>query len=191
MIQIDTSEISAEMRDNPEFVREFEAAFKFFNSERFDEQARTLLCLHEATHVVYARELGFEPRMYGPEIICDKGTFHRIDASVDGLPHELKMTAEPLAVAKSIIGPVYTVPILTTETEESMWKKCLSDRKCLVRWDCKRQLRDEKEITFEMIRESVHNDCRSPAFRRKLWDAAHEFEARVFGRETIPSRKAA
>jgi len=33
------------------------------------------------------------------------------------------------------------------------------------------------------LRDSVYRDCRGPEFRRKLWDAAREFEMNVFGTE--------
>jgi len=35
-------------------------------------------------------------------------------------------------------------------------------------------------LKTEVIREAIYRDCRKPAFRTKLWDAAREFEARVF-----------
>jgi hypothetical protein len=195
MIQIDVSDVPAEIRDGPEFIREYEAHFEKFNSSRFDKKERAIICLHEATHVVYCRELGFEPKFYGPAIWYDEilVKFRRVDACVEGLPYEIKMKAEPLLVAKQFMGPYYVEPklIVSSRTENQIWHDAFGDLCNYCDWKARRRKLGEVKLSFDAIRDSVYRDLRSPRFRKKLWDTAKEFEAQVFGPEAMTQEKAA
>lgn len=188
MIQIDTSSVTGELRNHPDFIWIVQSSSDFFNSARFDKKERAIICLHEGTHLFYCRKLGFEPRLYGPSVIFDEVSvkFRRLDSAVQGLPHEIKMSAEPLLVAKQFMAPFYTEQkLISGRTIEQMWKDCLGDLRNFNDWATQRQrlLGDVKGIvSMDEVRDSVFKDLRSPAFCRKIWDTAHEFEARVFGK---------
>lgn len=188
MISIDTSSITAEMRDRPDFIWHVQNHSARFNSEQFDRKQRSIICLHEATHVIYCRELGFDPKVFGPRIIYDHFSecFRRLDSAVEQVPYEIRMSADPMLVAKQYFGPVYTEErLIDHRTMQEIRADAQGDLKNLNKWTCERQkLKGDVKPNvggLEAIRESVFKDCRSPKFRKKLWDAAHEFEARVFG----------
>jgi len=110
------------------------------------------------------------------------------------LPLVIEMNANPLTVAKYHIGPVYTgLKLLGNVTEKELWKIAETDLKNLNTWHGQRSrlVGDVSWMTLDVIRDSLYRDCRSPAFRKKLWDAAHEFEHRIFQPEAIAMREAA
>ena len=74
-------------------------------------------------------------------------------------------------------------------TEKQLWRMARADLRDLNDWFCRRSrlAGDVSGLTLDVIRDSVYKDLRSPAVRKKLWDAAWEFEARVFGPEGIAS----
>lgn len=190
MIHIDTSSVQGELREHPDFELNVEYAWELFNSALFTPKAKAIICLHEATHLVYCRELGFEPELFGPAVIYDEDSerFRIVDSSVEQLPREIRMFADDvLLVAKHYLGPVFTEQRLINShrTEKRIWADAKGDLRNFNNWAGERQrlFGDVMgHVSFEAIRDSVYKDCRKPAFRKKLWDAAREFEARVFGK---------
>jgi hypothetical protein len=187
MIQIRTTHVPAELRDHPDFKRVAQYHEHWFNSHKFDRKQRTIISLHEGTHLVYAREIGFDPEPHGPSVDYDfdTETFRRLDSSVEGLPYEIKMSADPILVAKFYMAPVYVEEkLLSHRTREEIWEDARGDLKNYNNWFVQRHnLKGDVYpalVPFD-LREAVYKDCRSPAFRKKLWDAAREFETRVFG----------
>jgi hypothetical protein len=158
-------------------------------------EGRWPLCLHEAAHLVYSRACGHEPELYGPMIDYDSGreTLHLIDAAVEELPYEIRMNADPILVAKHYRGPLTVLEALGNMTREQARKEPMLDLRNLNNWFAERhRLRsDVQGITEKLVRDSVLRDLQCPDFCRKIWDAAREFEARVFGPEANVSREAA
>jgi hypothetical protein len=186
MIQINTTHVPMELRDHADYERISKDHEHWFNSPKFDIKQLTIICLHEATHLVYDRELGFEPKLYGPSVDYDSDaeTFRRLDSAVQGLPYEIKMNADPLLVAKHYLGPAYVEEkLLNHRTREEIWEDAGGDLKNYNNWFAQRyQLKgDVHPLSSVDLRDAVYKDCRSPAFRRELWDVAREFERRVFG----------
>ena len=95
------------------------------------------------------------------------------------------MTADPIRVAKTFLAPRFVLEKLTfpfvgyievsDEGDEASFKTWF-DRRFELKGDVYPELAAE-------TREAVYKDCRSPAFRQKLWAAAREYERRVFGTE--------
>ena len=187
IIEINTSKVQGELRNHPDFISRLLRTEIYFNSDSFSEKDRASLYLHEGAHLVYSRELGFEPELCGPSIDFDEtfGVFRSLDGSTEGLPREIKMNADPLAVAKQLLGPAFVEEkLLNHYTPEHIWLTAKGDLKNFNNWYVER-LRLKGDVPLlktEAIREAVYRDCRKPAFRWKLWDAAREFEARVFGK---------
>jgi len=188
MINISTRNVPDTLLGHPDLKRQVDRHFSRFNSPWFDRAQRSIICLHEATHVVYARMLGFNPRLYGPSVDFDPDSekFRRLDASVESLPYEIGMDADPVLIAKYHMGPAYVeAKLLSHRTWEEIWADAQGDLAICNKWAVERErvrgdylLSVAKTKTF--LRDEVYRDCRSPAFRRKLWEAAREFEARVF-----------
>jgi len=158
-----------------------------FHIQRMRDQLLEIgpLCLHEATHLVYARSLSFEAELYGPMIDLDVETqiIHVRLAAVQALANEILWAGDPLAVAKQIVGPTFV--------REKFFKDWGSevpfdgmDWRNFDKWFDLRQRKrgDLGGLTHDAIRESVFADCGGSEFRKMLWDAAGEFEARVFGK---------
>jgi len=186
MIQISTTLVPLELQENPAFKSCVENHERCFNSSKFDTKLRTIICLHEATHLVYARELGFEPRLYGPSVDYDFDTekFRRLDSSVQGLPYEIRMNADLVVVAKQFLAPVYVEEkLLSHRTQAEIWADALGDVKNYNNWLVQRlQIKgDVHPFSSFDLREATNRDLRSPAFRRRLWGAAREFSIKVFG----------
>ena len=160
------------------------------NSPEFGEK-RIVVGIHEGTHIEYCRDVGHEPKLYGPKVRYDPFTekFDTVYGSVELPPYETRMTAPPLAVAKFFIGPVYTEQqLLNHRTEKEIWHMARFDLKNLNEWVCERsrEVGDARGLTLDKIRESVHEDCENPKFRKRIWNAAREFEVRVFGQASRP-----
>src|ERR1700692_327121 len=147
MIQISTRLVPLECQDDPRCKRAVAQSLSFFNSIKFYTKERAIICLHEATHLVYARELGFEPQLYGPSVDYDSDTekFRRLDSSVEGLPYEIKMSADPVLIAKQCLGPVYVEEkLLSHRTKEEIWADSRGDLKIYNNWAVQRhQLRSD------------------------------------------------
>ena len=186
MIHIDVTRIPQEMR-NEEFQFHYQKAVEFFNSSEFDRKARTLISLHEGTHLLYARELGFEPKLYGPGIRYARQTkvFHGIVGAVQALPDTISMTADPIMLAKQLLGPECAQEkLLGFKTTGVLGISSQGDIEDYEKWFVRRMIA-KGDLYLELdinARDAAYKDLGSPAFRRKLWDAAHEFEERVFGK---------
>ena len=66
-----------------------------------------MLCLHEGTHLLYARACGFDPECYGPsvgELYYPGIGWRRRLGAVESLPHEIALSADVLLVAKQFLG---------------------------------------------------------------------------------------
>lgn len=192
IIQIDTEDVDGRLRERPEFMLAVKKASDFFNSTRFDRRMQTAACLHEGSHLHYTRACGFEPNLFGPAVEYDRQSnrFYPTFGSVEMLPYTISMTADVFAVAKTLIAPTFVeARFLAGDIEIGDWKDLKNFRKWSV---CRFDLMGDTYPELEAdIREAVYKDCRKPAFRRKLWDAAWEFESRVFGPEAIATREAA
>jgi hypothetical protein len=185
MIHIDTSKVPLEFRNDPGCQVAAAQSSAWFNSPDFDAKERAVLFLHEGCHLVYSRSIGFDPQLSGPGVRYDPDTetFSVVDSSLEGLSYEIKMNADPIQVAKVYIGPVHVEEkLLNHRSQREIWADSVRDIETFNKWFSERsQLKGDLHLTSEAIRDSIYRDCRSPAFRRKLWDAAREFETRVFG----------
>ena len=168
-------------------------AFKEYidqESSRYDSpKERAITCLHEGTHVYYMRECGFEPTFYGPRMFweAEKSQFTRYRASVETLPVEIQMSADPLLVTKSYIGPIFVEEkMLAHRHADEILRGAQRDIDNFYDWFCRRhqKKKDVHPKIFEDAREAVYKECRKPVFREKLWSVAHEFELKVFGPRT-------
>jgi hypothetical protein len=194
MIQVATR-VRSKFQDHPDVKLQVQELSEKFNSEWFDRKRRSILCLHEGTHLYFTRLCGFELELYGPSVSYDPDSeqFVSYDASVERLPDEIEMSADPVLVAKHFLAPAYVEEkLLDHRSWQQIWKMARDDLRNYNRWFCKRY-RDKGDIgpNFPNIRELVHKDCRNPGFRRKVWDAAREFEERVFGLEASVQQRAA
>lgn len=176
-----------EMLDHPELQRQVLQLSSRFNSDEFDRKQRTLTCLHEGTHIHYSRLLGFEPKLYGPSVRYEPETktFRMLEGAVEGLPEDIQMHGDPLMVAKSMRAPRWVEEQLFGDDSFKVDEyRHLGDLMNYNRWSTRRYflMRNFDPKVLLKVRQSVLKDLRSPAFRRKLWDAAREYEMRVFGK---------
>jgi hypothetical protein len=184
MIQV-AIRVPTDLQNHPEVASLAEELSARFNSDWFDRKERTITCLHEGSHLVYKRMCGFEPRLFGPSIRYDEDTeiLRQSDSAVESLPEEVLMTAEPMLIAKQYLAPMYVEEkLLAHRTFAEIWETAQIDLKNFTAWSVRRnRVKGDLPATLD-VRQSVNKDLRSPALRRKLWDAAWEFEARAFGK---------
>ncbi len=194
MINIDISRVPLELQDD-DFHSHIEQISSWFNSSKtFTTKEKAVICLHEGTHLLYTRMCGFEPKLRGPSIEYDPEAewFNRSDGAVESPPFSIKMSADPVLMAKQYMGPVYIEErLLSHRTKEEIWASSSvgpgCDLELFNRWAAQRQeLRgDYYSALFPkgsfILPDEIYKDCRSPEFRKKLWATAKEFESRVFG----------
>jgi len=192
MIEINTSSVQGELlRDRADFKTEVEKATNFFNSAKFDEKARASVVFHEGCHLFYTREAavpfgGFEPRIYGPAVEYSKARdeFYPSVGAVQCLPKEIRMKADPIAVAKSFLGPLFVMKKLHISDSEHLLVSPDNDVENFELWCKERFPNDSLEFRVSLwiqVEDSIDNDLKNQVFVKKIWDAAKEFEQRVFG----------
>lgn len=189
-------QVPTDMQNHPRVQVLARGIERYYNSEKFDRKQRTIASLHEGTHLFYTRACGFEPNVFGPGVGWDSNAkdFFLFDCSMQALPNEIRMTADPMLVAKCFLAPMYVEEkLLGHRTKEEIEYSSRFDLAQYNKWYDQRQKtkNDVSDLTADKVRESVFEELRSPEFQRKLWDTAHEFEARVFGPEVVAARQAA
>jgi hypothetical protein len=183
MIQID---LPVEITNDAEFGEQVSAWIASTDLEH------VMLCIHEGVHMVYARDCGYEPEVYGPsedEFYVPRVGWRRTLGSVDGPPPEIKLTTDILWIGKFYLGPAYIEEkLLGEENWKEIWDRARGDFEKYRNWryQCGGDLpgADGVELlSCAKIRKAVYADFAQPAFRRRLWAAAREYEARIFGTE--------
>jgi hypothetical protein len=149
-----------------------------------------MLCIHEGTHLLYARMCGYEPEVYGPsdKTFYRKGVgWRRTLGSVDGPPPEIFLTADVLIIGKFFLGPAYIEEKLLGEDHwKEIWNRARGDFEKYRNW--RRQFVGDMLdaeglplLSCAKIRKAVYKDFSEPTFRQRLILAAREYERRVFG----------
>jgi hypothetical protein len=179
--------VPTELQNHPQVQAHIRGIERYYNSDKFDRKQRTIASLHEGTHLFYMRACGFEPNVFGPGVGYDSSVkdFFLFDCSIQQLPYEIRMSAEPMLVAKCFLGPMYVEEkLLSHRIQEEIEYSSRFDLEQYNKWYDQRQQTnaDVGDLTADKVRDAVLRDLRRPAFRKKLWDAAWEFEARVFGK---------
>jgi hypothetical protein len=182
MFQIDVPE---KITNDTEFEEELSAWIASASPEH------VYTCLHEATHMVYKRDCGFEPELYGPD---DEPVFyHGIGwrtklGATEGLPQEISLSADVLLVAKSHLGPAYILEKLRgDEWKKEIWEQARGDLALYNKWYVLRHhnvgdmldAEGHHVLSSAKIRDSVYEDFAQFAFRQRLMAAAREYEATV------------
>jgi hypothetical protein len=175
-------------REDPRFKIALQHATFFFNSPvHFTKEFRSLLCLHEAGHIVYARRAGAtDIRFHGPMMrFCD------------GCPDPV-CTSNPFGVSKSSVSWTFppncdVIAAIKADTASFIFREVLTDTKNdeaaifsdmqTARKDYEKH-RGEGEKDFlccvETARQEILKDLGSPEFVKLAWDTADEFRREVF-----------
>jgi hypothetical protein len=178
--------VTWEQQQDPRFKKLLEEATRFFNSPYyFTKKHRSLLCLHEAGHIVYARRVGAtDIRFYGPAMYwcsgcpgCSGNTPSISRSSVIWTP---PTNCDVTAALKAEIGGIVFREILsdTPNDEVAAW----SDMKGARRWYQEHVGLDEDTflLSIETAREEIIEDLKDPNFIKLVWDTGKEFEKAVF-----------
>jgi len=144
-----------------------------------------LLCIHEGTHLFFARECGYEPQVYGPsdESFYRKGVgWRRLLGSVDCPPPEILLTADILSIGKFHFGPAYIEERMFGEDRwKEVWDRATGDFENYHNWRRNYWRRIDRDVSPANNRKAVYSDFDRAEFRERLMSAAREYETRVFG----------
>jgi hypothetical protein len=150
-----------------------------------DDVGLLFTAIHESIHVVYARDLGYSPEIYGPEFHYHPGLgWRQANATVGGLPRSIMMNGDPILVGKHYLGPGHFISMLGGNLEqEEIWKdgpwrwEWQGDLSIYNEWCVKRhhEKRDLHEQLSYKICESVYADYQSFWFHQKVWAIAREY----------------
>jgi hypothetical protein len=139
--------------------------------------------IHEAAHMVYHRAVGNDPEVYGPHT---DGKWKFLGA-VEALPEHIRLNYPPVLVAKCFLGPRYIEILL--RGEQSLYACLRGARRDLEIyndwcWMRQRLRNDLPDNLKDQVHRAVRRDFNDPAFQRRLWETALEYERRTSGSET-------
>lgn len=164
-------------------------------AESHSDMERFSTNIHEGCHLLYARQVGFNPKCYGPR--DDHYTpgigWRRVLGGVEGPPFEVKFFADPIGVGCFYLGPRSVEYELheallrglgekdSGDSEKEIWEGCLNDLQKFNKW-----LQQLERITGDVypellldVQRAVRADYRSPVFHQRVWECACEYERRV------------
>ena len=150
-----------------------------------------MLCLHEGTHLLYVRDAGFEPELYGPsdeEVYRHGLGWRRQLGAVEVLPPEISLSADIVLVGKSFFGPVHIQEkFLGADWKKELWDKARGDLANYNNWCVMRGhiVGDVRKTLFDEIRDSIYEDFAQPEFRQRLILASREYESRISGIDQV------
>jgi hypothetical protein len=129
-----------------------------FVLEAAEEMPKT--CRHEAVHILYSKRLGFDPELLGPALLRREGKFWFRLAAVEFLPEQMQMEADPVAVAKTFLGPI-CLGLNQTDTDIANF----------VNWYARRfpsQTKTDEKYFLTRVMESVRADAKQSNFQTEL-----------------------
>jgi hypothetical protein len=175
--------VTREQQQDPRFKKLHQETTNFLNSPaHFTKKYRSLLCLHEAGHVVYARRAGAtDVGFHGPTLYWCSGCPHCPGDTPSISRSSVNWTFPPncgvIAALKADIGGIVFREVLTDtpNDEAAVWSDMNSARRDYER------LGDGNFLSaVEAARQEIIKDLESPQFRRLAWDTAKEFEQAIF-----------
>jgi hypothetical protein len=138
--------------------------------------------IHEASHIVYHRDVGHDPEVYGPHSRIIKGKTRWFAGAVEALPQHIQLNRDPVLVGKCFLGPRYVQILLRgKQSTDAVCRAARIDLEIYNDWSRVRQaLRgDVPENLKDQIDRSVRRDFNDPVFQRRLWKTALEYERRI------------
>ena len=177
--------MTEEQRQDPRTKLELRAATAFFNSPNFVKNYRSLLCLHEAGHVVYARQAGAtDIGFHGPMIRwcpgCPDCKGDAPSLSKSSVSWTLPADCDVTAAVKADIGGIVFREILTDtpNDEAGKWSDMSGARRDFERFGSGGEEAFLSHV--EKTRQEIIQDLKSPEFVKLAWDTAKEFQQAIF-----------
>jgi hypothetical protein len=144
-----------------------------------NESFRLYVAVHEAAHIEYARRAGAIGFQYhGPmEYPGRPGVYG--NAGVEPV-----FPTPGVAISLQVMARWYCAPGVVTKRLSPRWWHEGEDREDyeVYRDYCARRTKatpEDVDENWKAAQEDVERDLLSPAFRRKLWDLAHEVERKI------------
>ena len=138
--------------------------------------------IHEAAHMVYHRNLGHDPEVYGPHWKTINGKRRWMLGAVQALPAHIELNSDPLLVAKTFLGPRSIEILLRGEQSlDACLRGARRDLELYNDWCWMRQrLRNDLPDNLKgQVYRAVRRDFNDPVFQRRLWETALEYERRI------------
>jgi hypothetical protein len=178
--------LTEEQQKDPRFKEALREATAFFNSpNRFTKKFRSLLCLHEAGHVVYARRAGCTNiRFHGPMMTwcpgCPLCAGNSPSVSKSSVSWTYPPNCDVTAALKAQIGGIVFREVLSDAPNDAA--AISKDMDAARTWyQEKVGVNDNMfEFSVEIARQEIIKDLRSPEFQQLAWDTAREFEKEIF-----------
>lgn len=178
-IMLDKRRVPVEKRHDPRLL-EIEKAHDLAMQ---DPSFRLHVCLHEVGHAFYMERLGARKLIFHPALAwhhADTDTFDVGNMAVQGDFGEEAICVDLLAIARwhvagGVVQHALAVSPDNIDSDEQDFEAFA---------DMAQEhgaTRDDVREHWEMAKEDVRRDLRSPAFRRALWNRAKALEKVMFG----------
>lgn len=182
--------VTEEQRQDPRLQALLEEVTKFYNSPHlFTKKFRSLLCLHEAGHILYGRRAGAtDIRFHGPMIFwcsgCPGCSGNAPSISRASVSWTFPAGCEKIAALKAHIGGIVFRQILSDSPNDEV--SIGSDAQGALQWYRENVGTDEEAFLrdVETARREIVEDLKSPTFQLEVWAAAREF-----GKEVFPEKR--
>jgi hypothetical protein len=134
--------------------------------------------IHEAAHMVYHRDVGHHPEVYGPHTEGKR----KFLGGVEALPKHIQLNHDPILVGKCFLGPRYIEILLRGKHSTDV--VCFGARRDLELyndwcWMRQRLRNDLPDNLKDEVDRAVRRDFNDPVFHRRLWETALEYERRI------------